>query len=161
MDPGQVLPSASEICIRRGLRQHQADGVPVIAKPRELVVDFHEGDGRSRPCTDLKGGKPTGRPARDPFFEEEKLAKPSAAWVIPERKACIETSSHHGAASAFAALNAEPNENRDHESDGGRASSATPAARSAARTARFSFTWAMVQLWATRADPQYERSRRS
>src|ERR1700676_3686502 len=110
---------------------------------------------------DLKCGNPTGRPLRAPFFEAEKLARPSAAWVIPDRKACIDTSPHHGAASAFVALNALPSENRDQERDGVRSDSARPAARSADRAARFSFTWAMAQLWATRADPQYERSRRS
>src|ERR1700676_730152 len=110
---------------------------------------------------DLKWGKPTDRPFRVPFFEAEKLARPAAAWVIPERKACMDTSCHHGTVVRFTVVKDFSRLYFDQERDGVRSASATPAARSANRGARFSFTWAMAQLWATRADPQYERSRRS
>src|SRR5665213_2669740 len=93
---------------------------------------------------DLNFGKPTGRPLRAPFVEAEKFARPSVAWVIPERKACREISCRHGAVSAFTALKVFSRLYFDQERDGARSASATPAARSFDRTERFSFTWAMA-----------------
>ena len=67
----------------------------------------------------------------------------------------------HGATVAFSVLNCLRNENFDHDTAGVNVMSLTPASRSAARTARFPVTSAIVQLNAKRAAPQYERNNRS
>lgn len=73
---------------------------------------------------------------------------------MPERKACIDTSRHHGATSSFTWVHSVPSRVAFHDTDGVSSSSGTPASRSARRVARFSFTVASTQLYANRRAPQ-------
>ena len=66
-----------------------------------------DGLARSR---DLNLGNPTVRPLRVPFFEDRKLSRAAAAAATPDRKACMDTSVHHGAASYLAAFHSLPRE---------------------------------------------------
>jgi hypothetical protein len=95
---------------------------------------------------DLKWGNPTLRPARAPFLEAAKLPKAAAASAVPDWKACMETSRHQGATSSLVWLKALPRLKADHDSEGVRSDSATPAARSALRRVRFSRTAPIAQL---------------
>ena len=83
---------------------------------------------------------------RFPERESDQFFRAVAASTIPERKACIDTSRHHGATSSFTWFQRTPRLCADHDTAGVSRSSATPAARSARRTARFSLTRPSTQL---------------
>lgn len=65
---------------------------------------------------------------------------------MPERKACMDTSRHHGATSSFTEFQRTPRVFADHGTAGVKQTSATPAARSTRRTRRFSLTRPTTQL---------------
>jgi hypothetical protein len=105
-------------------------------------------------CLRLNPGNPTRGPLRVPCVDADQLASAAAQELIPDRKACIDTSDHHGATSAFTAFQRRLRAYAAHDSAGVNWSAGTPAARSAARVARLPVTSPSAQLNASRALPQ-------
>lgn len=106
-------------------------------------------------------GNPTRCPRRSPERDFDQFSSAWAASTIPDRKACIDTSRHHGAASSFTWFQSVLRRVAFHDTAGVKSSWDTPASRSARRVSRFSFTVASTQLYANRRAPQYDMRSRS
>ncbi|MGH8993807.1 MAG: hypothetical protein ACRDZ7_20030 [Acidimicrobiia bacterium] len=102
-------------------------------------------DGVQRPFF-LRFGNSSFGPLRFPARLSDQFLRAAAASTIPERKACVDTSRHHGATSSRTCIQRIPRLFADHDTGGVNRSSGTPAPRSARRTARFSKTVRITQL---------------
>ena len=85
-------------------------------------------------------------PLRFADLDSDQFFRAVAASAIPDRKACIDTSGHHGATSLRTSCQRRSRLWYDHDTAGVSRSSDKPAARSAPRTARFSDTIEITQL---------------
>ena len=85
-------------------------------------------------------GNATFGPLRFPDRDSDQFFRAVAASAIPDRKACIDTSRHHGATSSRTRCQCMSRLFADHDTAGVNWSSGTPPARSTRRIARFSLT---------------------